>query len=916
MKKITMFSRNKKSSIKSIRKPNQPVWYKLDVESAAKKLGVDAGLGLSHGEALRRLEAYGPNNLPEESNNGRFAVLLRQIQSPLVYILLFAAFITLTLSHFSDTFIIVFTILINVGIGYLQERRANNTLTELKAVVKDKATVFREGEVTVVQSSQVVPGDIIVLRAGDKVPADARLLVANNLEAVEATLTGESVPSQKHVEILPHETPVADQNNMVFMGTEVAFGKGQAMVVSTGQQTAIGSIARMIAEGGETRTPLQSSLTQFARMLSAIVLGLSFFLLFVGLVQGRGFLDMLVTAVAVAVAAIPEGLLISMTVILAVGMQRILRKRGLTRHMAAAETLGSTSVICTDKTGTLTLGEMRVTSLVTASEQLHPQQDLSSARQSKALSNILYHALFANEAIIENSASNFTDWKVIGSPTDKALLIAAAELGIDRNTLEAKYAELSELPFDEKRKYAASLRQDGTHHNILYVKGAAEIVLRLCTHIDINGRTEPDGERVMKVMRKRFEQMTGKGLRVLGVAYKRLPLDQKVIKPELISDLVFVGFIGLSDPVREEVPASIADAKAAGLRTVIITGDHKLTALTIARQAGLEISDYEVMEGSKLSELSDDHLQEKISEIRMYSRVTPEHKLRIINAWQQAGEVVAMTGDGVNDAPALQKADIGISMGSGTEVARAASDLVLLDNNFKTIVSAIEQGRIIFNNIRRVILFLMFDAFQELILITGALVLNLPIPLLPAQILWNNVVNDGFPNLALTVEPGEKDVMKNPPRRRNEPLVNNYMRSMILVVGTIIDVAFIFLYLWLLPRFDIEVIRSLFFLLFGFSSLISAFALKDLFQPIWKINLFSNLWLVGAVLCGIAIQFAAIHTSVLQNLLQILPLPMELWSIVVALSFVKIFAIELTKFFYRLRSRFGQGRALTPKPVS
>jgi len=877
------------------------LWYQIPIEEIAKNLQVDPKAGLSKEEVEQRRKLYGSNVLPEEEVDTFFDILARQFKSPLVYILLVAAFLTLALREFSDFTIISVAVVVNVVVGFAQERRASNTLSELKKVIKFHTKVLRGKEIHEIESSGLVPGDIVLIAAGDRVPADIRLISADNLEVVEAALTGESVPSIKAINLISQDTPLADRENMVFMGTEVAFGKGRGIVVKTGSKTEIGSIATMIAETEKRATPLQTSLAQFSRFLAWVTLGLSFLLLVIGLYHKINFYEILVTAVAVAVAAIPEGLLISMTVILAIGMQRVLKRRGLVRHLASAETLGSTSIICTDKTGTLTMGEMQVVSVVTPSSDYRIKKGIPIGEKNSDILDVLKISAMCNESIVEDDSKPIADWKIIGSPTDKALLIAAAEVGFTPEKT-AKYREVFSIPFDEKRKYAASIRE-GVDYQTFYVKGAAEIILENSTELFLQGKKQKITDKEKQMMLTRFEEMTQRGLRVLGVGYRHSE-DTDQTPAGKLGKLIFMGFVGLKDPLRQEVPDTIQQAKRAGLRPVIITGDHKFTAAAIAREAGLEVEEENILEGKQLDGMDEQDLSAIVEKIKLYSRVTPAHKLRIIDAWQKKGEVVAMTGDGVNDAPALKKADIGMSLGSGTEVARQASDLVLLDNNFRTIVAAIEEGRIIFNNIRKVIVYLLADSFSQLVLIIGALFLNLPIPLLPAMILWTNLITDGLPNLALTVEPSEIGIMDRKPRKKSEPLINTEMRTLILWVGLATDVLFLVIYTFISKSVELSYARTMVFAAFGISSLIYVFSLKDLRAPLWKIPLFNNWKLILAVAMGLVLQFLAIYWSPFQELLRTESLPLNLWWIVIGLSLIKVVAIELTKTYYRAKEGF------------
>ncbi|HLC44351.1 MAG: hypothetical protein A2722_00515 [Candidatus Doudnabacteria bacterium RIFCSPHIGHO2_01_FULL_50_11] len=882
----------------------QVEWYRLPQAELRRKFATSLSLGLTQAEAGLRREVYGHNTLPEEKEDGYLEIIARQIKSPLVYILLFAAFLSLALGKFVDLAIISTVIVINVLIGFFQEHRAQATLQELKKVLHPTATVTRDGELRDIPTSELVPGDLMRLIAGDRVAADARIVESSNLEAIEAVLTGESVPILKHAEAINHEAPIADQDNMVFSGTEITSGVARAIVVATGKSTELGKIATLLISTAKRPTPLQEGISQFSKLLAWLTGAIGFLILAVGLWHGRDFFEMLFTAVAVSVAAIPEGLLISLTVILTVGMQRILRKRGLVRHLSAVETLGATSVICTDKTGTLTLGEMRVVSLVSGMAE-HYLRTKNTPIPDWRLTDILKTAALGSEAVVENPKEDPQDWKIVGNLTDRALIIAAAEVGYNKSMLDVLHPVRSELVFSEKRKYSAVLRHLGHNESLLSVKGAAEVVLNSCKYTKARGgKKNVLDTQLRNTLNKKLDEMTREGLRVIGVASCILPaqVDKLREQNDLPYELVFEGFVGLRDPLRDEVGETIRIAQEAGVRLVLITGDHKLTALAIAQEAGLAIGPSKVIEGKELDHMDDATLMRQVAEIDLFARVTPVHKLRIIAALQKRGDVVAMTGDGVNDAPALKRADIGMSLGSGTEVARSASDLVLLDNNFRTIVGAIEQGRIVFNNIRTVIVYLLSDSFSHVILITGAIFLNLPLPLLPAQILWSNLITDGPPNLALTQEPGDPSLMRRRPRKKDEPLINFEMKVLILFVGILTDIVFLLLFLRLQHSEDLTTVRTVVFAASGFSSLLYVFSLKSLTQHIWRISLFNNVWLIGAVMLGAFLQIAAIYWLPFQTLLHTVPIPLALWDWVIGLSVIKVCAIELAKFFFHRRA--------------
>lgn len=841
-------------------------WHCLSLKQVFLVLRSDEE-GLDKKEAETRLKEFGLNKLPERKRTSGLILFLSQFRSPLIYILVIAGFVCLVLKEYIDMSVIFGAVILNTIFGFVQENKASKALLKLKQILKPKALVVRENREKQIDGRKLVPGDVIVLRPGDKVPADARLFEVNNLAINEAALTGEWLAATKHTEILKPETAAADQDNMVFMGTIVEQGQGRAMVVETGSRTQLGQIALMVKQAKEEKTPFQKKLAHFAKIIGLLITFICLLILITGLSLAHSFFEMFTTSVAVAVAAIPEGLPMAMTVILALGMQRILKKKGLVRKLVAAETLGSTNIICTDKTGTLTEGKMKVT-------------EYDSAEALKI-------AVLCSEAIVENPDDNFDDWVVRGRPTDKALLLAGARAGFDKQELERKIPQIDILPFSSERKYIASLRQ-ADDHNVLYVCGAPEVVLEMCKKKD---------------SRQKYEEMTKRGLRVVGAAYKKIQ-NSKLQIPKNIKNLHFVGFIGLSDPIRQTVKKTIKICQQAGLRLIIVTGDHKLTAKAVALQLGMLVKEENILEGKDLVQMNDEQLKEKISQIKIFARVEPSHKIRIIEAWQNRGEVVAMTGDGVNDAPALKKADIGVALGSGTDVAKETSDLVILTDNFNIIVAAIEQGRVILDNIRKVITYLLSDSFTEVILIVGALSFGLPLPLLPVQILWVNFIEDGLPNFALAFEKKEKDVMQNKPTGHKMPLLTSEMKIIIFVIGLITDLILLGIFFWLWRNsHDLAYIRTIIFAALAIDSLFYVFSCRSLRQSIWHLNPFSNRYLVGAVFVGFLMLGAAIYIPLFQTLLRTVPLGLKEWLIIAGVGIINILAIELTKWQFIVREK-------------
>mgnify|MGYP001068509666 CR=1 FL=1 len=723
--------------------PENHYWHNLSAEKTAEVLEVDIDKGLSEKKVTLRQRKFGPNSLPEKKPLSQIQIFLEQFRSILIYILIVSGIITLILKEWTDMVVIFFAVILSTVVGYIQENKASNALRELKKVLKVKAICIRDGKEKQVLQKDLVPGDIIILKAGDKVPADGRIIKSSNLRINEAPLTGEWLTAAKHSRFLRKEIPIADRENMVYMGTIVEQGEGKVIVTGTGLNTEIGRVALLIRETREEKTPYQKKLSYFSGIVGILIIFVCFFIFLEGLIKGRGFIEMFTTAVAVAVASIPEGLPVAMTVILALGMQRILKKKGLVRKLSAAETLGSTSIICTDKTLTLTQGKMEVSQV-----------------KSQNKTSCMKIAVLCNEAFIENPESPRKSWKIIGRPTDKALLVFGEKMGLSKLKLEKKLPKIDEIPFNSQNKFIATLRQD-KKENLLFVSGAPEKIINLSSKI-----LEKNKERIINKtkslkLKQELEKLTGQGLRVIAVAYGKT--KETKLKKKNISNLTFVGLIGLKDPLRKDTKKAVGICIKAGMKPIIVTGDHLLTALAVAKELGLDVKEENVIQGKDLDKLSYREFQKRINQIYVYARVEPRHKLRIIQAWQNKKEVVAMTGDGINDAPALKKADIGIAFGSGTDVAEEVSDLVLLNDNFSVIVAAVEEGRSILNNIRKVITYLLSDTFTEIILVGVSIMAGFPLPITAVQILWVNLIEDGFPSIALAFEPKEKGLMNQKP---------------------------------------------------------------------------------------------------------------------------------------------------------
>jgi Ca2+-transporting ATPase len=871
-------------------------WHSLEIREIFHHLKTDQR-GLSFEEAKKRLVKYGPNKLPEEKKLTQIQIFFRQFKNPLILILCVAALISLFLNHLTDFGIILTVVAISTLIGFFQENKSNKAISKLRELVRYKAKVLRDEHEKVVPIENLAPGDIIFLAPGDKVPADARLLEQQNLEIIEAALTGESVPSKKQITVLDKKTPLADRENMVYMGTVVAKGKAKAVVVETGGRSELGHIVSLVKEVEEEKTPLQKQILHFSKILGLIIFIVVLIIFFAGYLAGRPLFEIFLISVAVAVAAIPEGLLPALTVILTVGMQKILKHKGLVRKMIAAETLGSVSVICSDKTGTLTEGEMRVAHILVWNKKFG---EVGSEKEKLLILKI---GLLCNNAVVENQEDELHEWKILADPTEKALLLAGAQAGLDKWALEKQMPRLAEIPFDAEYKYMATLHKCQMSNvkcqNLIYVKGAPEKILQMSSRVDINGRVEKLSETKRREIETKLGEFVSRGLRCLAFGYKEAEEARKSLSHKDLRDLTLIGFAAIKDPLRAETKEAIALCQSAGIRPVIVTGDHKLTARAIVEELGLKVRGENILEGSDLDELSDEEFTRKVENFIIYARVEPKHKLRIINAWQKRGEVVAMTGDGVNDAPALKSANIGIALGSGTDVAKETSDMVLLDNNFHTIVEAVRRGRIIFNNIRKVVLYLLTDAFTSLVLVGGSVILGLPLPLLPAQILWIKLAESSLPAMALAFDEMDEGVMKEKPRRKDEPIFNVSMKRLILFYALIMDLTLfgLFYYFWETNN-DIGLARTIAFVGLGVNAFFYVFAVRGYYIPVYKINPFGNKFLILALFAGLAIIMLAVYTPFFNNnILHTVPLGMKEWFVLGSYAILSIIVYEVGKKF-------------------
>ncbi|MFH1648208.1 MAG: HAD-IC family P-type ATPase, partial [Patescibacteria group bacterium] len=738
-------------------------WHSMRIEGIVKTLKTNPELGISDEKASKIRESSGYNTLPEKKGITSLTIFLNQFKSPLVYVLLIVGVVVYFLEQhpqnlFQSGFVLA-SVVINSVFGFLEEKKVSKVLEKLTHILKAKAVVIREGIKKEINRKDIVPGDIIVLEPGEKVPADARLISTNELKVSEAVLTGEWLPADKKTKVLEETTPLADRDNMVYSGTIVESGSGLAIVVAIGQETEVGKIAKLLTETKEEKTPLQKKLERFTSVIAKIILASTLVIFGLGILRGDPPIEMFETAVAISVSGIPESLPIVMTIILVIGMERLAKKKGLVRRLSSVETLGSTQVICCDKTRTITEGEMEADKVITVENTF----DIKPGVKDTTYEMSLKIAAMCNDAFVENPKDSYDKWRVGGTPTGKALLMAGAKAGFLKPEYEKSHPTVKFLAFNSVIKYQASIHKID-HRYMLFVCGAPDILLKVSKYVQLNyGKRELNEVRLEEIERI-LNRLALKGSRLICTAYKEIQKPEEDINlEEEIKDLTFTGLISMNDPIRVGVKTALETCQEAGMKVVIITGDHRNTAKAIANKLGLSVDDENILEGTDLEAMSVEELSEIVEKIVIYARTEPKHKSKIVEAWQKIGKVVAMTGDGINDAPALKKADIGIALGSGTDVAKEVSDLVLLNDSFSIIVDAVEEGRVILDNLRKGISYILSDAFSSTVVVGFSMLMGWPIPLFWTQILWNNIVEDTLPNIAFAFEPKEKDVMKRKP---------------------------------------------------------------------------------------------------------------------------------------------------------
>ncbi|MDP3958310.1 MAG: HAD-IC family P-type ATPase [bacterium] len=887
------------------------LWHSLSALETLDKLG-SGTRGLSAEEARRRLERYGENSLPEEKPRSTLRLFLSQFQSPLIYILLAASAIVFAMGETVDGSIILAVLFFNAVVGAVQEGKAQHTLQALKKFAETRATVLREGKEYVVPDREVVPGDMLILQEGEKVPADARVVLSQNLKVDEASFTGESEPVHKVADALEREDlPNADQKNMVFKGTHVVAGNASAVAVATGISTAIGGIARRVSAIDDTETPLKANVRHLSRAIIAIVASLSAVIFIFGIASGHSVTEMFTTVVSLSVSIIPEGLPIVMTLVLATGVWRMSKRNALVKKLQAVEALGQARVIAVDKTGTITKNELVIRTAWTDGKLFEvggvgyePKGDFKldgapiGAADYEPMLFLGKVAAFSSNARLSYMEER-KEWRIAGDPTEAAMLVFAEKVGFRKDDLVASAPLLSEIPFDYKLKYHATAHRadDGP---FLSVTGAPETVLSLCEAVRHEGKDHPLSKKEKTALEATFVRMSGEGLRVIAVAAKRgVPAR---ISPGSVHSLSFVGFFGMQDSLRPEVAAAMKRAKEAGIRVVMITGDHKATACAIATEAGIYRDGDLVLSGADIEAMFEAELVKKLPYTTVFARVTPEHKMQIVNAYKKRGEIVAMTGDGVNDAPSLVAADLGVSMGKiGTEVAKEASDIVLLDDNFGSIISAIEEGRSIYKTIKKVILYLFSTSAGEVLVISFALFLGYPLPLLASQIIWLNFVTDGFLTVALAMEPKERGLLAGTFEHPKKYLIDSLMvqRMVIMAVPMMVGTLVLFSQYF---ETDMAKAWTMSLTVLAVFQWFNAWNCRSESKSIFSVEWLSNKYLVGATLLVIVLQMAAIYAPVMQKILRTVPLDLSEWLMIVPIAASIIIAEEFRKFFYRRKS--------------
>jgi Ca2+-transporting ATPase len=847
--------------------------------------------GLTDKETADRFLTFGKNELRESGKRTITQMVAEQFKSVMIIILIIAAVISGFLGEFTDTIIIFIVIILNAIIGVIQESKAEKALEALKQMSKPFAKVRRNGEVRQVKSEEIVPGDIVIIEAGDYVPADMRLIDSASLKIEEAALTGESAPAEKSAgKIVERDIVIGDRRNMAYLGSSVSYGRGAGVVTVTGMNTEVGKIAGYLADSKTEETPLQKKLAEMSKYLSIGVIAIAIIIFITGLLQGRAYLEMFLTSISLAVAAMPEGLPAIVTIVLAIGVQKMAKKNAVVRRLPAVETLGSTDIICTDKTGTLTQNKMTIKEVFFGGKLYSSDE---KPEHSKEFDTFMQIMVLCNDSKVTKISES--EINAVGDPTETALITFTAKNLFLKDEVEKLTPRIGEIPFDSDRKLMTTINQLNGKFRVM-TKGAPDILLDKCVGVLVNGKIEPVHNDILQDIKKVNSDMAGRALRVLAMAFKDIDKMPESITPENIEHgLVFAGLAGMIDPPREEVKEAVRVCKDAGIIPVMITGDHRDTAAAIANELSISSGKDQVITGSELDKISENDFKNQVSRYSVYARVSPEHKVRIVEAWKEKGKIVAMTGDGVNDAPALKIADIGIGMGiTGTDVAKGVSDIVLSDDNFSTIVSAVKEGRKIYSNIRKSVQFLLSANIGEVITLFVATLLNWKI-LFPIHILWINLITDTLPALALGVEKAEEGIMKQKPRKSTGGFFADGLGFNILYQGLFESAITLGIYYIGLRNYSIDTAITMAFMTLGLIQLTHSFNVRSPAKSLFKTGVFSNRYLVGAVAVSTFLQIIVVLVPLLNGVFKVTPLNYQQWLLVICASLLIIPTVELAK---------------------
>lgn len=882
-------------------------WHNLEIEQALQSLQTHRP-GLSDEEASKRLSQYGENRLRSGKKASPLMLFLRQFLSPLIYVLLTAAVVSLATAHYIDAIVITIVLLLNAVIGFIQETRAEKAMEALLKMAAPKSRVRRGGKVKTVTTFEIVPGDIVLLETGDRIPADGRLVDVSNLRVNEAILTGESMPVEKHSHVQQGDIAIADRRNMVYMGTAVSYGRATAVITETAMDTQIGKIASAIQEIKQEKTPLQKSIDRISRYIIILILIILVLLVILGVLKGLSWLDTFLLAVAAAVSAIPEGLPAVVTVVLAVGMQIMAKRNAIIRKLAAVETLGSATVICSDKTGTLTLNEMTVRRIFIDKDMLEVSGDgyepvgtfsingkLIDVKNQPDLKLHLSIGLLCNDALL-SCEKDFCE--IFGDPTEGSLVVAAAKGGLDKEALESEFPRIEEIPFMSEKQYMATLHPGKEGGSVIYIKGSPEKILQYSSYVLVGGRKLALDESQRQKILDANNLLAGSAMRVIATAFKNASSETKELNEEDVKEgLVFVGLFGMEDPPRPEAKQAIGQCKRAGIKVAMITGDNKITAVSIAKQ--LDMPDGEAITGAELSGLSDEDLAGRIEKITVFARIEPLHKLRIVNALKAKGHVVAMTGDGVNDAPALKSANIGIAMGiTGTDVAKEASDMVLADDNFASVVAAVDEGRAIFNRLRNVVFFLLSTNFGELLALLLSVAFIGQAPLLALQIIWVNLATDSACGIPLGLEPKHGNELLQPPRHPRVGLLYPGLIMRIIFMATLMGFGILLVFNWAQSRMSLEAARTLAFCTMVVFEWFRSFNARSDEETVFKVGILRNRWLLLTVFIAILMQIVVVYVPFMQVAFGTVPIGIELWGVAVLAGGCMFVIEELRKVFF------------------